>query len=439
MKGGILMLRTSKFFVIFCLIIIWPLSVFATNGDNLIGVGPNSRSMGGVGIAAPQDAIGAVFANPATMCFSPFCPGSEFNFAGTLFMPEVNAKIELDGTSYTADSEKKTFGIPAIGLSTPITSSLPYWRFGLAAYGVSGLGVDYRNTAIDQPEFNDFKGDPNIKAPPLIAGVFSQLQIMKFAPAIAYQHNSQLSLGLALHIDYANLDLGSGVSFNYGYGIQLGTLYKLGSFMSLGATYLTPQKVEYKKVNDFDGDGIRDTLELESPQELGLGVALHLMSNKLLFEMDGKWVNWANAKGYDDFGWKDQWIFAFGAQFKATRKLSLRAGFNYGENPVEIHNDFVGYDPNSPDPLNLVQVQGKSIPVYYYETFRFIGFPAIVQSHLTLGIGYEFTNNFAVRAGFMHAFKKEVRESGTAINGQPVTLESGLSEDSIEFSLTWGF
>lgn len=421
-------MRTSKFLVIFCLIIIWPLSVFATNGDNLIGVGPNSRSMGGVGIAAPQDAIGAIFANPAAMCFSPFCPGSEFNFAGTLFMPKVNAKIELGGISYTADSEKKTFGIPAIGLSTPITNNSSLWRFGLAAYGVSGLGVDYRDTAIDQPQFYDFGGG---NFAPLIAGEFTQLQIMKFAPAIAYQPSNQFSLGLALHIDYANLDLGSGASFNYGYGIHLGTLFRLGSFISLGATYITPQKVEYKKVTDFDGDGSRDALDLEAPQELGVGVALHLMPNKLLLEMDGKWVNWGNAKGYDDFGWKDQWIFAFGAQYKATQKLSLRAGFNYGKNPIEIHNNFIGTD--------IVQVQGKSMPAYYYETFRFIGFPAIVQNHLTLGIGYEFTNQFAIHAGYMHAFKKEIRESGTAMNDQPVTLESGLSEDSIEFGFTWGF
>ena len=46
----------------------------ATNGTNLIGVGPISRAMGGVGIAAPQDAISAVFSNPAAMCFGPFCP-----------------------------------------------------------------------------------------------------------------------------------------------------------------------------------------------------------------------------------------------------------------------------------------------------------------------------------------------------------------------------
>ena len=38
-----------------------PAAALATNGDNIIGVGPISRAMGGVGIAHPQDAISAVF------------------------------------------------------------------------------------------------------------------------------------------------------------------------------------------------------------------------------------------------------------------------------------------------------------------------------------------------------------------------------------------
>ena len=33
----------------------------ATNGDLLMGQGVISRSMGGVGVAAPQDAVNAVF------------------------------------------------------------------------------------------------------------------------------------------------------------------------------------------------------------------------------------------------------------------------------------------------------------------------------------------------------------------------------------------
>ena len=98
------------------LLVLWAMPVWATNGDNLMGIGPISRSMGGVGIANPQDAVGAVFANPAGMCFGPYCPNSEFNFAGTAFAPKVDAKVQLGGTTYKADSADKIYPIPAIGV-----------------------------------------------------------------------------------------------------------------------------------------------------------------------------------------------------------------------------------------------------------------------------------------------------------------------------------
>ena len=62
----------------------------------------------GHGIAAPQDAISAVFSNPAAMCFGPYCPSSEFNFSGTLFMPKIDAKITTADGVVKADSEIKS-------------------------------------------------------------------------------------------------------------------------------------------------------------------------------------------------------------------------------------------------------------------------------------------------------------------------------------------
>jgi long-chain fatty acid transport protein len=405
----------------------------ATNGDNLMGIGPISRAMGGVGIAAPQDAISAVFANPAAMCFGPYCPGSEFNFAGTLFMPKVNARVNVGGLDISAKSDDKVYAIPAIGISVPITNTFPLWRFGLAAYGTSGLGVDYRNTSIDQPKFYNFGAMGQF---PLVAGAYTQLQIMKFAPSIAFQPNEKFSLGLAVHIDYANLDLRSGSSANYGIGAQLGAIYKVTDNISVGATYVSPQSVNHKQVNDFDGDGIADNLKLESPQQLGFGISVEPIKGTLLLEVDGKWVNWQNATGYDNFDWKNQWVFAVGAQYKPTKQLALRLGYNYGNNPVREHNNFVGATPGGPA---MTSVQGKSMPVYYYETFRIIGFPAIVKQHISFGIGYDITKTFAINAGYTHAFKETVKESGTNMAGQPVTLESNLSENSLEFGFTWRF
>jgi len=281
------MKKIFKMSVMVGLVVLWASLALATNGDNLIGVGPISRSMGGVGIAAPQDAISAVFSNPAAMCFGPYCPASEFNFAGTLFMPKVDATVNLGGQSIKANSADNVYTIPAIGISTPITKTMPLWRFGLAAYGVSGLGVDYRNTVLDQPRYANFGGYP------LVAGYYTQLQIMKFAPAIAFEPNRQISFGLAAHMDYASLDLGSGSSTSYAFGAQLGVLYRPLDQLSLGATYITPQKNTFDRVADFNGDGVRDSFDLESPQQAGLGIAYDILPNKLLVEIDGKWINWA--------------------------------------------------------------------------------------------------------------------------------------------------
>ena len=394
----------------------------STNGTNLIGIGPIARSMGGVGIAAPQDAISAVFANPAAMCFGAYCPGSEFNFAGTLFRPKPEAKVSAGGVTASAQSDEKIYNIPAIGLSVPIPVAPEIWRFGLAAYGVSGLGVDYRDTKLDQPVAN-FGGNP------LAAGTDTQLQTMKFAPAVAYQPTDRLSLGLDLQIDYSSLDLGSGSTFNYGWGYQLGVLYRLTDAISLGATYISPQKVKYENVL-AKPDGFSANLELESPQQVGFGVAFTLF-DKLLLEGDVKWLNWSDAQGYHEFDWDDQWVYALGAQYEVIPKLFLRAGFNYGSNPVKRHENFTG--------TTFKTVQGTTLPTYYYETFRIIGFPAIVETHLTAGIGYEFSPKFGLHMGYTHAFEKKIKESGTGLDGGPASMESKLYEDSLELGLTWRF
>lgn len=414
--------------VMFALVLGAP--VYATNGDNLIGVGSVSRAMGGAGIAAPQDAVSAVFANPAAMCFGPYCPTTEFDFGGTLFVPNVKGQVsgQAVGGKIKSDSRGATYAMPAIGLSVPISKGLnpPIWRFGLAAYGVSGLGVDYKDRSLDQPKFFNFGPMGQF---PLVAGEYTQLSTMRFAPAIAYQPSARWSVGLAGIVDYSNLDLGHGSNWQYAFGIQTGAIFKPIDNFSLGLNYISPRKADYRNVSDFDGDGSLDDLKLESPQEIGLGAAYSF--SKLLFETDVKWLNWDNADGYEDFDWDNQWVFVFAVQYQPIPKLFLRAGYNYAKQPLNKHNNFTG--------TASTKVQGKSMPKYYYETFRTIGFPAIIEHHLTLGIGYEFSPKFAVNLGYVHGFKESFSESGTAINGLPVKIKSELYEDSIDFGLTFRF
>jgi len=410
-------------FLVVCMLALAP-AAMATNGTNLIAIGPISRAMGGTGIAAPQDAISAVFSNPAAMCFGPYCPSTEVNFAGTLFMPKIDAKITNSAGVTKADSEDNVYAIPAIGLSVPLSDSPQNWRFGLAAYGVSGLGVDYKGTSVDRATV------PGTGFP-LVSGEYTELQIMKFAPSVAFQVLPNLSLGLALHIDYETLDLRDGGSTSYAFGLQPGIIWKPIDDLSLGLTYISPQKATFDRVTDFDQDGIGDDLDLEAPQQLGFGAAYHFTGIELLLEADTKWINWSNAKGYDDFDWEDQWVFAIGAQWQPIHGLFLRAGYNYGKSPVKEHNNWTGGNPTN--------VQGKTIPTYYYETFRTIGFPAVVEHHVTLGVGYQITPTVELNVGYMYAFENNITERGTDLTGQPVEIESNLKEHAVDFGFTWRF
>jgi long-chain fatty acid transport protein len=403
-------------------------TALATNGDNMMAIGPNARAMGGVGVAAPQDAISAVFANPAAMCFTPGCAYSEVNFAGTLFMPHPKAELDLQGLgSFKADSKANVYAIPAIGLSVPIDSDTRRWRFGLAAYGATGLGVDYRGTALDQ-QINTGFPPPNNTAP-LIQGAFTSLMIMKFAPSLSYQVSPDFSVGAALHIDYATLDLRNGNSPAYGIGGQLGTLFRPTKHLSLGATYITPQSTDFANVVATPS-GSHD-LELQSPHQVAVGVSYGFLDDRLLVELDGKYLNWGGATGYKDFGWKDQWVAGIGAQFAAVpKKLFVRVGYNYGTNPVETHDGWG---------TGVHNVQGMQFPDYYYETFRIIGFPAIVEQHVTAGVGYAFSEKFELNLGYTHAFENSVSETGSFMGGPAANITSKLSEDSVEFGATWRF
>ncbi len=399
-------------------------SVLATNGDNLMGVGPVSRAMGGVGIAMPQDSVTAIFQNAAALGACPCGSQSESIFGATLFAPTVNARITMPTMSgpvtMSAESEGLPYIIPAIGVTMALNDA---WRMGVGAYGVSGMGVDYRNNGwdLDGDPSNGYEGD-----------LYTKLEVMKFAGMAAYQMTEALSLGASLNGTYNNLDFEQGGSHDYSFGGQVGALLNLNPSVAIGVTYRLPEKATHEMVYNFDefmGSMTQDDLTLEAPASAGIGIAVK-PSKALVVEFDVRYLDWANAEGYDDFDWNSQWIFAIGAQLQTTEKLILRCGFNYGESPIEEHNDW--------NPQGVTEIQGKDVPTFGYEMLRVIGFPAIVESHATIGAGYQVTPDFSIHLGYMHAFENTISET-SAGGPMAVTLESDLKENSYSFSMAWAF
>lgn len=375
----------------------------ATNGDTLISVAPTARSMGGTGVAAPLDAISAIFANPAAMCMGPYCPGSQSVFAGTYY--DSTTKATVNGI--TAKSQMEPSVIPAVGITAPITNKL---RFGFGAYGISGMGVDYREV--------NFLGPGT--------GAYTNLQVMKFAPNLAYQLTPALSVGTSLQLVYGALDLGRGTVHNYTIGGQAGAIYKAGP-VSLGVSYTTPEKINHKKIADLDGNGTLDDLALESPHTVAAGIALQ-PSERFLIETDVKWLNWSQAAGYRDFAWEDQWVYAVGMQYKDPSGLSLRTGYNYSKSPIKVHDNF--------DMMSFTKVQGAQVPTVGYEYLRIVGFPGIQEHHVTAGIGYKFSKTFEMHLGYMHAFKNTISETSA---GGAFKFASEMSANTFEVGLVWNY
>ncbi len=381
---------------------------FATNGDNLIGVSPASRGMGGIGVGMPVGPTDTIFRNSAWMTYY---KGFNMSFGGILFFPEVKARLRipsvfLDGSG---TSKSKIFVVPEVGIVNQINDKL---TFGIGAFGVSGMGVDYRNNSG-------------------LLNMHTNFQFMRVIPTLAYKVNDAISISGAVHLAYGSLDVGAttpttppqnaggGQSQTFGIGAQLGVAYNMGDFVYAGLTYQSPVSMTYKRVFDINCltgtcDGQFEDFKLTQPQELAFGVGVKPMDN-FKVGMDIRWINWKGAKGYKDLQWKDQWVIALGGEFKPTQKLALRAGYNFGKSPIR------GGVMNTAEDF-LIAVA------------NLIGFPAITEHHITLGLGYEFTKNFGIDLAYKHAFNKKVR----ATYG-PNYVEAQNAQNAISIGLNWKF
>lgn len=401
-------------------------SAFATNGDNLIGVTPASEALGGLGVGMSIGSIDSIFRNPAWMNSE---KGFTVSFGGILFMPTVKGRVDttpsgLYDTGYVS-SRANFFTVPEVGITNRINDKVVV---GIAAYGVSGMGVDYRNKDSQ------------------LSNMHTTLQFMRVIPAISYQVNPNFSIGVGLDLAWGSLDMGAtictftptptcynaggGQSSSYGIGAQIGLGYKIDK-LTVGLNYQSPVTMKYKHVFDLQNDGTFEDLKLTQPQEVAFGLGYEVTPD-LKVGLDLRWINWANADGYKQFGWKNQTVVAVGGEYKVNQSLKLRAGYNYGKSPIGSNPPA---DATIPD---LGPMPGGNI-----QWFNLIGFPAITEHHISLGGSYQFTKNFAIDLAYVHAFEKKV-ESDVVIfdnlgNSIPAKVGAKNAQNEVGIALRWSF
>jgi long-chain fatty acid transport protein len=92
---------------------------------------------------------------------------------------------------------------------------------------------------------------------------------------------------------------------------------------------------------------------LSQPREIGIGVALR-PARSLLVALELNWMDWSSAlksatltasnpdhpaappllRNQSTLDWRDQYVFAIGAAYELDTQSVIRAGYNYGRNPI---------------------------------------------------------------------------------------------------------
>jgi len=382
--------------------------LLATNGDNLLSLGAESRAMGGTGVAMPMG-TDSVFRNPAWVAD---VKGSEAMFGATIFMPDVKAS-NGNANGQEASSKADLSLIPAVAHAGRINEN---WAYGLGMFGVSGMGTDYRNENGATPQEN--KG---------LSDMRTNFQYMRFVPAVAYKQEN-LRVGVGLTLAYGALDMsavmptdpmnpatyaqrGGGMSDDFGYGFQLGTGYSVTPEINVGAFYQSEVATEYKDVFDFNMDGRYDSLKLSQPAEYGVGVGYNDGTYRV--SLDVKKIEWSSADGYDSFGWDDQTVIALGAGYKVNPNLELRAGYSKADSPIDEN-----FAPAT--------VGGTPMPASSVGYFNMMGFPAISETHMTAGFGYNFSDKMGLDVAYVYSPKETLKAMNMQVSNEQSSISGAL-------------
>jgi long-chain fatty acid transport protein len=389
----------------------------ATNGYQLIGIGSYQMSLAGAVTALPGSNMTAV-TNPAGMMRI----GSRADFSMEAFMPERETMFP-GGNKVKSSSD--LYGIPSIGWNGPV-GSRDNLVFGGGMYGTSGMGVDYGST--DMGDGAHWDG-------------YSSIAFWQMAPALAWQATDRLSLGGSVNIDFQQVafeqripeynmifDLGRGASA-IGFGLSFGLLYDVNDLITLGVSYKSKQffsDLEYQ-LAEGDISFMHDDqlvsypagtykLDLDFPQQAAAGIAIHVIE-ALTIAADVKWIDWSDtmdtltvtgpAEFPMDPGWDDQVVFALGVAYRVNDRFNLRAGFNYGESPIDEKS------------------AGQNLLL-----------PAVVEQHYTFGADYRMDDHWDIGFHYMYVPENKITAApGTQFEGTTISL----AEQAIGLNLGYRF
>jgi long-chain fatty acid transport protein len=322
---------------------------------------PASGGMAGTSVAAPQDFLSAINANPAALTQY---KGTHFTIGGAFAEATVDleqkAAVPLLGVAaFSAKSSTPGAIVPAIGVAQEVDGLPVPTTVGLAVLGAAGGGSSY----VQEPASN---------------ATSSYLLLLEFAPSVAVELTERLSIGATMFIGdgYASGPFvgTSGMTNAYALRGGFGLDYALGDATWLGAYYQTTQAFRFENEAVLFSERQPRDVDMGLPQQVGMGIANEsLLDGRLLLAADALYLDWRSAALFNNI-YRGQWVMQLGSQYRATDRVKLRLGYALAQNPID---ESVGTR------IGPVEVPG-GVPAVKYLQSQF----AIVNEHrMAAGIG----------------------------------------------------
>ena len=444
-----------------------PAVVYATNGMNLEGYGPVATGMGGASMAYDNGSA-AVMNNPATIGLMP--DGQRADFALGLLGPDVTAKA---GTE-TAKSSGTAYYMPALGW----LSKHGDIAYGVGVFSQGGMGTEYKADSFMAANSGEkvrsevgvgrvifpisFAASKTIQIGGSIDYVWAGMdlkmalsgpQFMDMVSALGGTQSGgtasgSLVSGVASYVgtaitglnwarfDFSDSNKFSGEEKGTGFGGKIGAVFTPSDMVSIGVTYHTKTALSDLKTSNaklsmnvagpicagmgapnpctIPLTGTIKVQDFEWPAMFAIGTAVKV-SDSLMLAADVKRISWADvmknfkmnfvadtSAANGSFGgaamdatlfqkWDDQTVIALGGSYKVDPAWVVRLGYNHASNPI-------------PD------------------TYLNALFPAIEETHITAGVGYEMSKASSIDFSLTDGLEKKATNSQSGVESTMAQL-----------------
>lgn len=339
----------------------FPPPASATNGMYLVGYGAETTGRAGANLAVSDRTL-ALNTNPAGIAQ---LQGRHYSMNLSLLAPQLESGNAMNSS---LEGEDRVFPLPAVAYVRSRRDSP--WSWGWGFVGQGGMGATFKDA-------NTFFGTRD--------ETYTEVRFATLTPTVAYAINEDMSVGASLNVGWADASFRFfprtsffntqdpqnsffGVDMKRAGGLQgslrLGWLWRAHPDFSVGMMYQTETESTFDNGDMVVNFGAHPMLQrkvsydaemkgFNFASQAGLGVAWR-PAPRWVVAVDLKRYFWdqaidtievvarhPNVEGAPSeivmpfvFDWQDQWVVALGVDYRMTPELTLRAGYNYGEDPV---------------------------------------------------------------------------------------------------------